>query len=819
MCGVPHHAARGYLAQADRARPQGRDLRAGRGPAASPRASSSARSSGSSRRASCSTRSCSTPRRRATSRRSWPSGPRRGVGLAYLDVTTGEFRADRAAAPARSLDELARVAPREVLADAELDGGAARPRALPRRAGTRDRAGRAAARGRGRGARSATLAGRASAPLALRAAAAAVALRARDPAGRRAAARRASSSTRRPTRSSSTRRATRTSSWSRRIVGRASAGSLLDVLDETRTALGGAAAAALAALPAASTSRTIRRRQDAVERLVERAGAARRAARARSREIADLERLAGRRTLGVATPRDLGRAAALARAAARARSRSLAPRRASARPAPGAARARRRRRAGARRRSRRDIAAALRRRPARRCSKDGGFVRARLRRELDELSPARRRRQGRDPRASRRASASAPASRSLKVRYNRVFGYYIEVTRAQPRARARRLHPQADGRQRRALRHARARRARGARSSPPTSGASRSSSSSFEPAARRGRRGARARSLRAGARASRALDALAALAEVAHRRGYCRPDRRRRRRHRDRRRPPPGGRAAGAPPARFVPNDVPPRSRRRAAPASSPAPTWPASRPCMRQVALIVLLAQIGVVRAGAARARSASCDRVFTRVGAADNLARGESTFMVEMRETAHDPRATRPGARWSSSTRSAAAPRPTTASRSPGRSPSTCTIAIGAQDAVRDALPRAVRARRDADRASRNVSVAVREHEAGEIVFLRRVVPGGAQRSYGIEVARLAGLPRERRRARRQILGELEESGGPGRAGNGKQLSLLGAAATPPPPTVVEMALAAIDPDRMTPLQALQALAELKILLNAKT
>jgi DNA mismatch repair protein MutS len=104
-------------------------------------------------------------------------------------------------------------------------------------------------------------------------------------------------------------------------------------------------------------------------------------------------------------------------------------------------------------------------------------------------------------------------------------------------------------------------------------------------------------------------------------------------------------------------------------------------------------------------------------------------------------------------------------------------------------------------------NVSVAVREHK-GEIVFLRRVIPGGANKSYGIDVARLAGLPRPVIGRAREILSRLE---GGSKLGSTPQLSLMPQLA---PPSPITARLAAIDPNRTTPLEALQLLAELKSL-----
>jgi DNA mismatch repair protein MutS len=106
------------------------------------------------------------------------------------------------------------------------------------------------------------------------------------------------------------------------------------------------------------------------------------------------------------------------------------------------------------------------------------------------------------------------------------------------------------------------------------------------------------------------------------------------------------------------------------------------------------------------------------------------------------------------------------------------------------------------------------VREHK-GSIVFLRQVVEGGASKSYGIDVARLAGLPRSVISRARQILAELE---GAGHLGAGSQLSLFRAAAgapVPPEPGPADQLLArlrALDPNAITPMEALALLAELK-------
>jgi len=223
----------------------------------------------------------------------------------------------------------------------------------------------------------------------------------------------------------------------------------------------------------------------------------------------------------------------------------------------------------------------------------------------------------------------------------------------------------------------------------------------------------------------------------------------------------------------------------------------------MRQVAQIVLLAQIGSF-VPAKAATIGVCDRVFTRVGAADDLSRGDSTFMVEMRETA---------AILSRATR-----RSLVVLDEVGRGTSTfdgVSIAWAVAEFLHDAIGartlfathyHELVALADSRPRVRNVSVAVREHK-GEIVFLRRVVPGGASKSYGIDVARLAGLPRSVIARARQIMGQLESGSQALGLGSSRQLSLLPTA----PPSPVLARLAAIDINRLTPLEALQLLAEL--------
>lgn len=175
----------------------------------------------------------------------------------------------------------------------------------------------------------------------------------------------------------------------------------------------------------------------------------------------------------------------------------------------------------------------------------------------------------------------------------------------------------------------------------------------------------------------------------------------------------------------------------------------------IRQVAQIVLLAQIGSF-VPAASARIGLVDRIFTRIGAADNLAQGESTFMVEMLETAHILQ--------SSTARSLLI------LDEVGRGTSTfdgvsIAWAICEHLAQGNIRPRTLFATHyheltqleDHFQGVKNYNILVRETKDG-IVFLRKVVRGGSDRSYGIHVARLAGIPAEVTKRAEQILGILE-------------------------------------------------------------
>jgi DNA mismatch repair protein MutS len=265
----------------------------------------------------------------------------------------------------------------------------------------------------------------------------------------------------------------------------------------------------------------------------------------------------------------------------------------------------------------------------------------------------------------------------------------------------------------------------------------------------------------------------------------------------------------------FVPNDV------RLDPDGErllviTGPNMAGKSTVMRQVALTAVLAQMGSF-VPAARARVGVCDRLFTRVGASDNIARGASTFMVEMRETAAILR----GATKSS----------LVILDEVGRGTSTydglsIAWAVGEylHDAVRCKVMFATHYHELVELAelrehAANYHVAAREY-GEDVVFLRKLVRGGTSHSFGIQVARMAGLPETVVQRARDVLRGLE-SDRPAPAGmpdaakqGGRELQLdLFAAAKP---SEVERALGEIDLDRVTPLEALALLSSLKKMIK---
>ena len=232
----------------------------------------------------------------------------------------------------------------------------------------------------------------------------------------------------------------------------------------------------------------------------------------------------------------------------------------------------------------------------------------------------------------------------------------------------------------------------------------------------------------------------------------------------------------------------------------------------LRQNALIAVLAQAGSF-VPARAAHIGVVDRLFSRVGAADDLAQGRSTFMVEMVETA--------------AILSGATPRSLVILDEVGRGTSTydgLAIAWAVLEAVHDDLQcrclfathyHELVALKDRLRSLCSVSVAAREWK-GDLVFLHEVRPGAADKSYGLAVARLAGVPAPVLSRARSVLARLEANRDRtgGLAAGLNDLPLFGAAAAPPVSDTLRDRLAAIDIDAVSPREALDLLAELQTL-----
>ena len=257
----------------------------------------------------------------------------------------------------------------------------------------------------------------------------------------------------------------------------------------------------------------------------------------------------------------------------------------------------------------------------------------------------------------------------------------------------------------------------------------------------------------------------------------------------------------------FIPNDV--RLDRDAFAMILTGPNMAGKSTVLRQVGLIALMAQSGSF-VPADSARLGVCDRIFTRVGASDSLASGQSTFMVEMTETA--------------AILSGATDRSLILLDEIGRGTSTydgVAIAWAVTEFIHDRIgARTVFATHYhelvelADKLEGVTAWNVAVRETGEdIVFLRRLEPGGCDRSYGVHVARLAGVPREVVERAFAVLHELED--GPG---GGTRLSHLGERERGQltlfdlRPSLLMEKLSGLDPDRMTPIEALAALEELR-------
>jgi len=232
----------------------------------------------------------------------------------------------------------------------------------------------------------------------------------------------------------------------------------------------------------------------------------------------------------------------------------------------------------------------------------------------------------------------------------------------------------------------------------------------------------------------------------------------------------------------------------------------------LRQNALLAVLAQAGSF-VPAKRLRLGVVDRLFSRVGAGDDLARGRSTFMAEMVETA--------------AILTQATPRSLVILDEIGRGTATydgLAIAWACAEALHDVnRSRALFATHYHElarletrlKACANLSMRAKEWN-GDLVFLHEAGPGAADRSYGVQVAKLAGVPSAVVARAKQVLARLERD--PNSPTRLDDLPLFAATKPPPPPepSKVEAALAGIDPDALSPREALEALYRLKGILG---
>jgi DNA mismatch repair protein MutS len=445
-------------------------------------------------------------------------------------------------------------------------------------------------------------------------------------------------------------------------------------------------------------------------------------------------------------------------------------------------------------------------------ARDGGVIRDGVDRELDELRTISR--SGKQIIAEMETrERERTGIGSLKVRYNRVFGYYIEVSKSNLAA------VPADYLRKQTI-------AGGERFITPALkeyeekvlGADERILERELELFETLRTGVAAEAVRiqATSRALAGLDVLAALAETAAANNYIKPHV-----HEgdelvviDARHPVVERRAAAAGEP-FVPNDIN-LDATTAQLMILTGPNMGGKSTYLRQTALLAILAQAGSF-VPAREAKIPLVDRIFARVGASDNIARGHSTFMVEMQETAnilHN-----------------ATSRSLVVLDEIGRGTATfdgLSIAWAVAEYLATnatARPKTLFATHyheltdlaDATPGVVNFHVAAREWK-DDIIFLRKIVPGRSDRSYGIQVARLAGLPQSVIARAREILGALERDeltrgGRPSVSGTAtdpqRQLGLFQSV---PADDRLRERLTAVDVDRITPLEALGLLAELK-------
>ena len=280
--------------------------------------------------------------------------------------------------------------------------------------------------------------------------------------------------------------------------------------------------------------------------------------------------------------------------------------------------------------------------------------------------------------------------------------------------------------------------------------------------------------------------------------------------------------------ASFIPNDLIMDEKRHLVLITGP--NMAGKSTVLRQTAIIAIMAQMGSF-VPATEAVLGLSDRIFSRVGASDNLAQGQSTFMVEMMETARILRQ--------------AGRRSLIILDEIGRGTSTFDGLALAWAVVEELSRRAggsirtlfathyheLTALANTLPGVCNMNIAIREWN-GDIVFLRRLIPGPADKSYGIEVARLAGVPSSVVSRAREILGQLESARGKAKVAQLEAAVLPGLSIVPakkskpaPLPEVqpaaehpIFEALRGVDPNAMTPMDALKLLSDWKALWGAK-
>jgi DNA mismatch repair protein MutS len=574
-------------------------------------------------------------------------------------------------------------------------------------------------------------------------------------------------------------------------------GSLLSVLDRTQTVMGARRLRAWLMRPLTALER-IQDRLDAVEEFAFKA-TERGRLRDTLRAVHDLERLVARVALGTAGPRDLVALRQSLAAIPRVRL-VLEP---MAAPLVGSLAGELDDLADVRD----ALASALVEEPPA-LARDGGMIRDGVDPDLDALRAISR--SGREHIAAMEdAERARTGISSLKIRYNRVFGYYIEISKTN-------LGRVPDDY------HRKQTIAGGERFITPGLKAYEEKVLGADErilerelaifTALLAQVAAAAPRVQESARALATLDVLAALGEVATLHDYTKPlmtddgefavvDARH----------PVVERVATEP---FVPNDLTLNGTTRQLVILT-GPNMGGKSTYLRQSALLSVLAQIGSF-VPAKQARLPIVDRVFARVGASDNIARGYSTFMVEMRETARILHT--------------ATSKSLVVLDEIGRGTATfdgMSIAWAVAEYIVSnpaARPRTLFATHyheltdlaDARPGVANAHVLVREwHD--DILFLRKVVDGRSDRSYGIQVARLAGLPADVVTRAREILTALEQDelargGRPSLSGAAKPGEQLGLFSVPVPiDDELTRRLAALDVDRLTPIDALTTLARL--------